>query len=85
MTSEAVSRLGALTESLQAVVYLAPEPLRAYEGADLSALVDALTPLVTAVLAAQLLPFPNAMGLVRPSAAPSSPARPAPGTPSAGA
>ena len=57
---------------------------QAYAGADLTALVDALTPLAAAVVEAGLLPFPNAMGLVRPSAVASSP-RPAPGTPAAGA
>ncbi len=55
---------------------------QAYEGADVAALEAALEPLAAAVLAAGLLPFPNAMGLVSPSApAP----RPGPGTPAAGA
>ena len=56
----------------------------AYEGCDTEALVAALAPLARDVVDAGGVPFPNAMGLVSPSA-PAPAARPASGTPAAGA
>lgn len=57
---------------------------QAYDGVDVDELVRQLEPLAAAVVAGGGLPFPNAMGLVRPEG-PSSRPPAAPGTPSAGA
>ena len=57
----------------------------AYAGLDASALVRALAPLADAVVAGGGVPFPNAMGLLRPAEVPEPAGPPAPGTPGAGA
>jgi hypothetical protein len=58
---------------------------QAYDGVDVEELERLLAPLARAVADAGDIPFPNAMGLLRPSAPGPGPRSSEPGTPSAGA